>query len=65
MLDKRKTQIKSMNVKTFRSLNDVEISLGSRLTLIAGRNGTSKSTILGILAQICSFEKIIKPMKIA
>ncbi len=60
MLDKRKTQIKSMNVKTFRSLNDVEISLGSRLTLIAGRNGTSKSTILGILAQICSFEKNYK-----
>ncbi|MDB1660319.1 ATP-binding protein, partial [Enterococcus faecalis] len=38
----------------------MEISLGSRLTLIAGRNGTSKSTILGILAQICSFEKNYK-----
>lgn len=60
MLDKKKTQIKSMNIKAFRSLNDVEISLGSRLTLIAGRNGTSKSTILGILAQICSFEKNYK-----
>lgn len=60
MLDKTKTQINSMHVKEFRSLEDVDISLGSRLTLIAGRNGTSKSTILGILAQICSFEKNYK-----
>ncbi|EJY1256955.1 AAA family ATPase [Listeria monocytogenes] len=60
MLDKKKTQINSMNVKIFRNLEDVDISLGSRITLIAGRNGTSKSTILGILAQICSFEKNYK-----
>jgi AAA15 family ATPase/GTPase len=55
------TKIKSMNVKSFRSLEDVDVKLGSKMTLIAGRNGTSKSTILGILAQICSFEKNYTP----
>lgn len=62
-MDRKKTEIQSMNVKSFRSLNNVEVSLGKRLTLIAGRNGTSKSTILGILAQICSFEKNYKPIR--
>lgn len=56
-----KTKIAEMNVKSFRSLEDVEVKIGSKLTLIAGRNGTSKSTILGILAQICSFEKNYTP----
>lgn len=52
-----KTQVKSMHVENFRRLVDVPITVGSKITLIAGRNGTSKSTILGILAQIFSFEK--------
>lgn len=55
------TKINKMNVKSFRSLEDVDVKIGSKLTLIAGRNGTSKSTILGILAQICSFEKNYTP----
>ncbi|MFM2488811.1 AAA family ATPase [Enterococcus avium] len=56
-----KTQVKSMHVENFRRLVDVPITVGSKITLIAGRNGTSKSTILGILAQIFSFEKNYKP----
>lgn len=57
----KKTEITSMKIKKFRSLSEVPVNIGSKLTLIAGRNGTSKSTILGILAQICSFEKNYTP----
>ncbi|WP_279625175.1 AAA family ATPase [Listeria rocourtiae] len=41
--------------KKFRGLEDVKIEFGDRITLICGKNGTSKSTILGIVAQIFSF----------
>lgn len=51
------TSLKKINVKSFRKLKDIEINLGQRLTCISGKNGTSKSTILGIAAQIFSFEK--------
>jgi len=44
-------------VNSFRGLKDVEISLGERITVICGKNGTSKSTILGIIAQIFSFSR--------
>lgn len=57
----KKTQVKSIHVENFRRLVDVPFTIGSKITLIAGRNGTSKSTILGILAQIFSFEKNYKP----
>lgn len=60
-MSSERTLIKSMVIESFRQLNDVEIALGEYMTLIAGRNGTSKSTILGALAQICSFEKNFTP----
>lgn len=34
----------------------MEVDLGRRITLICGKNGTSKSTILGVAAQIFSFD---------
>ena len=49
------TRIKQLNIKHFRGLKNVEIDFGERITLICGKNGTSKSTILGIVAQIFSF----------
>ena len=52
-----KTQIKKLNIKKFRALNDVGIEFGTHVTVICGKNGTSKSSILGITAQIFSFEK--------
>lgn len=39
----------------FRGLKNVEIPFGNRITVICGKNGTSKSTILGIVAQAFSF----------
>lgn len=44
-----------MHINKFRAFKDVDINIGQNITLISGKNGTGKSTILGILAQICSF----------
>lgn len=51
------TKLKKINVVKFRGLKNINIEFGSRLTVICGKNGTSKSTILGIIAQIFSFSK--------
>ncbi|HIC0889155.1 AAA family ATPase [Enterobacter hormaechei] len=51
------TKLRSMNVESFRGLKNVNISFGERITVICGKNGTSKSTILGIIAQIFSFSR--------
>lgn len=52
-----KTQLKKLVIEKFRALNNVEVELGDYVTVICGKNGTSKSSILGIAAQIFSFEK--------
>jgi predicted ATPase len=52
-----KTQLNKLIIEKFRALNNVEIEFGDHITLICGKNGTSKSSILGIAAQIFSFEK--------
>lgn len=54
---KSKTQLKKLIIEKFRALNNVEIEFGTHVTVICGKNGTSKSSILGIAAQIFSFEK--------
>lgn len=51
------TKLNKLQVIKFRGLKDVNIEFGSKLTVICGKNGTSKSTILGIVAQIFSFSK--------
>ncbi|ELY3422529.1 AAA family ATPase [Cronobacter sakazakii] len=51
------TKIKKIKVIKFRGLKNIDIEFGSRLTVICGKNGTSKSTILGIVAQIFSFSR--------
>ncbi|HDS5416121.1 TPA: AAA family ATPase, partial [Escherichia coli] len=51
------TKLKKLQVTKFRGLKDVTIEFGNRLTVICGKNGTSKSTILGIVAQIFSFSR--------
>jgi hypothetical protein len=52
-----KTILKKLIIKKFRALKDVDIEFGTHVTVICGKNGTSKSSILGIAAQIFSFEK--------
>lgn len=51
------TVLNSVCVNNFRGLQNVDIKFGKRLTVICGKNGTSKSTILGIIAQAFSFDK--------
>lgn len=49
------TKVSRLEIETFRRFKDITISLGPNVTLIAGQNGTSKSTLLGMLAQPFSF----------
>ncbi|MBL7922536.1 MAG: ATP-binding protein [Bacteroidia bacterium] len=43
--------IKKIDIKKFRGFDEISFSLGSQLTIIAGQNGTQKTTILGMLSQ--------------
>lgn len=52
-----KTKLKKLVIEKFRALNNVEVEFGDHITVVCGKNGTSKSSILGIAAQIFSFEK--------
>jgi len=43
--------VNSVNIKKFRGFDNVQFALGTNLTLIAGQNGTQKTTLLGIISQ--------------
>ena len=47
--------VRKIAVRDFRRFKNVEIPFGEFVTLIAGQNGTSKSTLLGMLAQPFNF----------
>ncbi|MBP6018770.1 MAG: AAA family ATPase [Burkholderiaceae bacterium] len=51
------TKLKKLHIKKFRALENLHINIGDRLTIISGKNGTSKSSILGIAAQVFTFRK--------
>lgn len=53
----KKTRLKKITIKSFRALKNVEIEFGTDITVLCGKNGTAKSSILGIAAQIFSFDK--------
>lgn len=46
-----------MHVEKFRGFQNIEFDLGKQVTLIAGQNGTQKSTLLGMLTQTFSIGK--------
>ncbi len=52
-----KTQLNKIKIEKFRALENVEVEFGDHITVVCGKNGTSKSSILGIAAQIFSFDK--------
>ena len=52
-----KTQLQKLSIRKFRALNNVDIEFGTHVTVICGKNGTTKSSILGVAAQIFSFER--------
>ncbi len=51
----RSSLIKSIKISNFRAIQEIEFDPGRRLTLLTGKNGTAKSTILGMIAQPFSF----------
>lgn len=56
-MKKNSTKLDKIHIKSFRALKNIEIELGNRLTVICGKNGTSKSSILGLAAHAFNFEK--------
>lgn len=49
--------IKSIEIEKFRSMENINLELGSNLTAIAGRNATLKTTLLGIIGQPFTISK--------
>jgi predicted ATPase len=48
-------KIEKVSIKNFRRFHNIKFNIGKCVTLIAGQNGTSKSTLLGMLCQPFSF----------
>lgn len=51
------TKIKKISITKFRALENIDIEFADRITVICGKNGMAKSSILGIAAQCFSFSK--------
>lgn len=49
--------IKKVHIEKFRGFTNSEFTLGEYVTLIAGQNGTQKSTLLGMLSQPFTLSK--------
>lgn len=49
-------KIRKLELKKFRHFQDTNIDFGNKLTVIAGQNGTGKSSILGWVAQLCDYK---------
>lgn len=43
-------KIETLNINSFRSIKNKKLDLGNVITIISGKNGTMKSTILGLIA---------------
>ena len=52
-----RTRLQKLEIQRFRALVDVDVEFGDHITVVCGKNGTSKSSILGVAAQIFSFDK--------
>ena len=49
--------LKEIRIHKYRGFKNVSFSLGSQLTVIAGQNGTQKTTLLGMLTQMFTLGK--------
>lgn len=54
--------VEKLYVEKFRKLKDLEIPLGKKITVIAGQNGTLKTTLLGMIAQPFSLKNKENPL---
>jgi len=50
-----RAKVVCLKIGVFRRFQNITIPFGNHVTIIAGQNGTSKSTLLGMLAQPFSF----------
>lgn len=48
--------VESVHITKFRGFQNVDIRLGKNISLIVGKNGTQKTTLLGILSQTFSLK---------
>ena len=55
-------KITKISIKKFRGFENVKFKLGSHLTVIAGQNGTQKTTLLGLLTQPFTITDTSNPM---
>lgn len=55
--------IQKIHITKFRGFQDIEFNLGENLTVIAGQNGTQKTTLIGLLSQPFSITNKDNPMK--
>ena len=53
-----KMKINRLEITTFRHLNNLNFDFGSILTVIAGGNGTGKTSMLGIIGHIFKFSNL-------
>ena len=54
--------VEKIYVEKFRKLENLEVPLGNKITVIAGQNGTLKTTILGMIAQPFSMKDKTNPI---
>lgn len=50
-------KLKQLNISNFRHIENVKVEFGDYLTVVAGLNGTGKSTILGLAGHLFSFRE--------
>ncbi len=48
--------LKEIKIHKYRGFRDVSFKVGTRLTVIAGQNGTQKTTLLGMLTQMFTLD---------
>lgn len=54
--------VKKLSVEKFRGFNQIEFELGQNITVIAGQNGTQKTTLLGLISQPFTITESTNPM---
>lgn len=54
--------VEKVYVEKFRKLENLEIPLGKKVIVIAGQNGTLKTTLLGMIAQPFSMTDKLNPL---
>lgn len=52
--------IDKIHITKFHGFKDVRFKLGSNLTIIAGQNGTQKTTLLGIMSQTFTLSNALR-----